>query len=337
MFILPSFLLMVGFSIAYGYTKNIPAVGHLFFGLNPAVTGLVAGTAIRLGTSALQTRYQLAQALAVYGIAVAFPSLVFPIIFLSLAGGALWGFTSLETVTPESTSIINPQPAPRFHKIVWVIGFTGVGLIFLAFVGFGGYALANNISIADAFQRFSTWVFHHRLVSLALMALKLGAFTFGGGYVMVPLMEHEVVLTHQWLSHREFMDGMALGQLTPGPVVITVTFIGYRVAGFPGAVLATIGVFVMPFFFTVWAGKSLEVFHQNRLVRGALAGVTPTAIALLAAAATSLGLTALVGPPLSQLVVLSIIALSAAIFVRCKFNPLYILIAATGLGWFFAP
>ncbi len=336
-FILPSFLLMIGFSIAYGYTKNIPAVSHLFFGLNPAVTGLVAGTAIRLGTSTLQTRYQLAQALAIYGIVVAFPGVVLPIIFLSLAGGALWGVLSLEPLAPESGPRISLRPSTRFHKIVWVVGLTGIGLLFLALVGFGGYALANNISMADAFQRCSTWLGHHRLVSLMLMALKLGAFTFGGGYVMVPLMEHEVVSTHQWLSHREFMDGMALGQLTPGPVVITVTFIGYRVAGLPGALLATISVFVMPFFFMVWAGKSLELFHQNRLVRGALAGVTPTAIALLAAAATSLGLTALVGPPLSQLVVISIIALSAAIFVRCKFNPLYILLAATGFGWFFAP
>lgn len=333
-FILPSFLLMVGFSIVYGYTKNIPAVGHLFFGLNPAVTGLVAGTAIRLGTSTLQTRYQLAQALAIYGIVVAFPGVVLPIIFLSLAGGAIWGGISLKPPAHEPGSTISLRLPARFYKIVVVIG---IGLIFLVFTGFGGYALANNISMADTFQRVSTWVFHHRLTSLALMALKLGAFTFGGGYVMVPLMEHEVVSTHQWLSHSEFMDGMALGQLTPGPVVITVTFIGYRVAGLPGALLATISVFVMPFFFMVWAGKSLEIFHQNPFIRGALAGVTPTAIALLAAAATSLGLTALVGPPLSQLVVISIIALSAAIFVRCKFNPLYILLAATGLGWFFAP
>ena len=337
MFILPSFFLMVGFSIVYEYTRNVPAVSHLFFGLNPAVTGLVAGTAVRLGTSALQTRYQLGHALIVYGIAVAFPGMVFPIIFLSLVGGAIWGITSPKTIPPESSSISSDDLHPYLHRMIRVIALSTGVLIVIGLAGLGVHALVNNGSVADSFQRFSNWLFQHRLLSLAAIALKLGTFTFGGGYVMVPLMEHEVVTTHQWLSHREFMDGMALGQLTPGPVVITVTFIGYRVAGLPGALIATIGVFLMPFFFTVWAGKSLELFHRNRMVRGALAGVTPTAIALLAAAATSLGLTALVGPPLSQLVVISIIALSAAIFVRCKFNPLYILLAATGVGWFFAP
>lgn len=86
------------------------------------------------------------------------------------------------------------------------------------------------------------------LTSLAGVSLKSGAFVFGSGLAIVPLLIHDVVEVHHWLTHRQFMDALALGQITPGPVIITVTFIGYRVAGFLGALVATAGVFLPAFF-----------------------------------------------------------------------------------------
>ena len=91
----------------------------------------------------------------------------------------------------------------------------------------------------------------------------MGSVTFGG-LVMLPLIESEVVNTHHWLTHQEFADAFAMGQITPGPVLITATFIGYRVAGTIGALVATISIFLPSFLMTIAAASSLRQFRSNR-------------------------------------------------------------------------
>src|SRR5204863_5568717 len=82
------------------------------------------------------------------------------------------------------------------------------------------------------------------LLTIASIFLRIGTVTFGGGFVMVPLIEAEVVETHHWLTHQQFVEAFALGQITPGPVLITATFIGYHVAGTLGALVATVCIFL---------------------------------------------------------------------------------------------
>jgi len=127
------------------------------------------------------------------------------------------------------------------------------------------------------------------LLTLATIFLRMGAVTFGGGYVMIPLIESEVVNSHQWLTHQEFADATALGQITPGPVLITATFIGYRVAGTLGALIATISIFLPAFLMTLAAGASLRRFRTNEIVQSFLRGVAPAVVGLLVAAAVSIG------------------------------------------------
>jgi chromate transporter len=127
------------------------------------------------------------------------------------------------------------------------------------------------------------------LLTIASIFLRIGAVTFGGGYVMVPLIEAEVVHEHGWLTHREFVEAFALGQVTPGPVLITATFIGYRVAGTLGALVATVSIFLPSLVLTVVAGSSLRRFRANRQVQAFLRGVTPAVVGLLVAAACSVG------------------------------------------------
>jgi chromate transporter len=127
------------------------------------------------------------------------------------------------------------------------------------------------------------------LLTIASIFLRIGAVTFGGGYVMVPLIEAEVVHAHGWLTHREFVEAFALGQVTPGPVLITATFIGYRVAGTLGALVATVSIFLPSLVLTVVAGSSLRRFRANRQVQAFLRGVTPAVVGLLVAAAWSVG------------------------------------------------
>jgi len=125
-------------------------------------------------------------------------------------------------------------------------------------------------------------------LSLAFIFFRIGAVTFGGGFVMIPQIESEVVNSHHWLTHQEFADATALGQITPGPVLIMATFIGYRVAGTIGAVLATICVFLPAFLMTLAAGSSFRRFRANRQMQAFLRGVAPAVTGLLAAAAWSI-------------------------------------------------
>jgi len=127
------------------------------------------------------------------------------------------------------------------------------------------------------------------LLTLSTLFLRIGSITFGGGFVMIPLIEAEVVDAHHWLTHQEFVDATALGQVTPGPVLITATFIGYRVAGTIGALVATVCIFFPSFLLTVVAGSSLARFHTNKIVQSFLRGVTPAVVGLLVAAGISVG------------------------------------------------
>jgi chromate transporter len=121
------------------------------------------------------------------------------------------------------------------------------------------------------------------------MFLRIGAITFGGGFVMIPLIEADVVHNNHWLTHQEFADATALGQITPGPVLIVATFIGYRVAGTLGALVATVSIFFPSFLLTVAAGSSLFRFQTNAVVQSFLKGVTPAVVGLLVAAGISIG------------------------------------------------
>jgi chromate transporter len=127
------------------------------------------------------------------------------------------------------------------------------------------------------------------LITLAAIFLRMGSVTFGGGLVMVPLIESEVVNNHHWLTHQEFADAFALGQITPGPVLITATFVGYRVAGTLGALVATVSIFLPAFLMTIAAASSLKRFRSNEQVQSFLRGVAPAVVGLLVAAGLSVG------------------------------------------------
>lgn len=127
------------------------------------------------------------------------------------------------------------------------------------------------------------------LLALSTVFLRTGTVTFGGGFVMIPLIESEIVNSRHWVTHQEFADATALGQITPGPVLISATFIGYQVAGTLGALVATVSIFLPSFLMTIAAGSSLRRFRNNELVQSFLRGVAPAVVGLLLAAALSIG------------------------------------------------
>src|SRR5262245_64595196 len=161
------------------------------------------------------------------------------------------------------------------------------------------------------------------LITLSAMFLRMGSATFGGGFVMLPEIESEVVNSHHWLTHQEFADATALGQITPGPVLIMATFIGYRVAGFVGALFSTLCVFLPSFLMTIAAGSSFRRFRTNRQMQAFLRGVAPAVTGLLIAAAWSVarsGIHTIVGATMAAVILV--------ILLRYRPNSLWVLMGA---------
>ncbi|MFQ5895328.1 MAG: chromate efflux transporter [Nitrospinota bacterium] len=134
------------------------------------------------------------------------------------------------------------------------------------------------------------------LLFLTGFFLKVGAFIYGGGYVIIPFIQLEVVEKFRWLTAQEFVDGLALGQLTPGPIVKTAAFIGYKVAGLGGAVAATFAIFFPSFVFVLLAAPFLARFREDPRVRAFLKGVNPAVVGAILAATVGIGRASLVDP-----------------------------------------
>ena len=133
------------------------------------------------------------------------------------------------------------------------------------------------------------------LAKLSVVFLRIGAATFGGGLAMIPALDHQIVDTLHWLTPREFSDGVTLGQITPGPVAITATFVGYRVAGLGGAAIATLATFLPAFIATFIAGRSVQRFRQSAAMQSLFEALAPAIVGIVGAAAISLARTSIHG------------------------------------------
>ncbi|MBY0754697.1 chromate transporter [Clostridium sardiniense] len=120
------------------------------------------------------------------------------------------------------------------------------------------------------------------LIQLFFTFLKIGTFSFGGGYAMIPFIQREIIENHQWINNNVFMDIIGISQMTPGPVAInSATFVGYKVSGVFGSIAATLGVVTMSFILVSIASKAMEKFKESKVLRGALLGMRPVLIALI--------------------------------------------------------
>ncbi|MDH7576602.1 MAG: chromate transporter [Bacillota bacterium] len=167
------------------------------------------------------------------------------------------------------------------------------------------------------------------LFDFLLTFVKIGLFSFGGGYAVVPLIAAEVVQHHQWLTASEFADLLALSQLTPGPLMVnTATFIGYRVGGVPGAALGTLGVVLPAFMIMLILTHYYRMFRERALVRRLLRGFYPVVVALLASATIFFARTT----PFSWKVPV-IAAFTCGTLATRRLDPFWTLIGAGCLGW----
>lgn len=165
------------------------------------------------------------------------------------------------------------------------------------------------------------------LLTIAWIYLRIGLMFVGGGYVLIPLLNHIMVEQYQWLTLRQFLDGLALSQLTPGPLAMLATFTGFRAGGFPGALIATVCIFAPCVVLMLIVGRNYHRLKKVDLIRTTLDGLLPAVVGLVAAAAWNLGMSSLTG-----LKEVAVLAVGFAIFKWTKTTPMYVIVGAGLLG-----
>ena len=179
-----------------------------------------------------------------------------------------------------------------------------------------------------------------KYLDLFLTFLKIGAFTFGGGYAMIPLIQRETVDNHGWINNDDVLEIVAIAESTPGPVAInSATFVGHKIGGFWGAVSATTGVVLPSFVIILVVAGCLDRFRKSRVVQGCMSGLRPAVIGLIGAAAVTTGktvffpagisLTGLSTPAFYSAAVIFLLMLLPALK---KVHPILIIVASAVLG-----
>ena len=170
-------------------------------------------------------------------------------------------------------------------------------------------------------------------MSIALFCwvlLYINALTLGGGYVMLPLLQREFVEKHHWLTNQEFIDAIAVGQVTPGPLTVMNAFIGYKLHGFLGAILAVFSSYLPSIIIVTLAAKYYYAYRESAMVYATFQGIKPAVIGLLAAVAISLGNTSLVDAGTLA------VALSSFVLITfIKVDPTFIILGAGLIGALF--
>lgn len=161
-----------------------------------------------------------------------------------------------------------------------------------------------------------------------LRVLAIGTFTFGGGYAMVSALQQDLVTRHGWLTPGEFSNGVAVGQVTPGPLMIMIAFLGYKIAGVWGALLGTVGLFAPSFVAVLVLSRYYQRFKASPRLEAALKGVSAAVAGLLAAASVDLARTAL-GHPATIIIAAASAALIAG---TRRLDPGWVLLASGVAG-----
>lgn len=300
--ILPSFFLLLGFSYAYFKWGEIPAVSNIFNGFLPAVAAIIVVAALNMGKKTLTGNIERALAIAAMLALVIVGGFYITLAIIAVSG--FLGYLLLphaDVNAHEKDSSDNGVP-----KSLIAIVSAYVVAVLVSFVN------AQSFIIAKLFSTFSS----------------MSVLLFGGGFVFIPMIQEVVVDAYQWVTHKEFIDGIALGQVTPGPILISATFIGYKVAGIWGASLATIGIFAPPAIVMLVCTGFLDRIKSSQLIRTVLKGIRCGVIGMIAAAAY-----VVINSAEPNLVTLMIFVLSMSALLILKLEVVWIIPFAGILGY----
>ena len=273
-FILPAVVIVTAVAWAYVRFGTLPAAESVLYGVKPVVIAVVAQALWGLGRTAIKSRALAALAV---GATVAAAAGVHELIILAACGAVM-------------------ALARGVYRTVGGSGAAGVALL----------AGPNLITLGGTAAPAAVPV---NLGPLFGVFVKVGAVLFGSGYVLLAFLRADLVERLGWLTERQLLDAVAVGQITPGPVFTTATFIGYVLRGWPGALVATVGIFLPAFIFVAVSGPLIPRMRRSPTVAAALDGVNAASLALMAVVTWQLGRAALVDPFTTLLAAVSLLLL----------------------------
>lgn len=303
-FIFPAVIITAIFAYIYTEFGSLPQIAPLFYGIKPVVIAVILGALWRLGQKAMKSR----QLLIIVCLVVLLLLLGINEVIALLLGG-LFGIIGLK---------IGGDQSPPRQTTSMLVGGLSIGAIINA-------SVSSNLSTITP----SLW-------QLGLFFLKVGSVLFGSGYVLVAFLEGELVANNHWLTQQQLIDAIAIGQFTPGPVLSTATFIGYLILGIPGAITATIGIFLPSFFFVAALNPLIPKLRQSKLAGAFLDAVNVSSVALMAVVTLRLAQTTFLKPignlPFDLIaIVMTIIA--SVLVLRFGVNTPLLVLGGALIGW----
>jgi len=290
-FILPSFLMVVTLGVIYKLFGGLPWMQAVFYGIGAAVIGIIAMSSYKLTTKSIgKINLQSLQ-----------------------KNWLLW----LLYVTGIAITVITQSEEVLF--------FIAAGLAYMLVKAPPKWAqksqTINSILMGIGFWRFE-WP---TLGKIGWFFTKAGAFVFGSGLAIVPFLHGGVVQEYKWLNEHEFLDAVAVAMITPGPVVITVGFIGYLVAGFPGAAVAALATFLPCYLFTVIPAPYFKKISRNSSIKAFVDGITAAVIGALVGAVIVIASRSITDIPTA---IIAAACLAVLIYFKKIQEPYIILVAA---------
>lgn len=303
-FIGPAFLLTLVLAVLYSSTGQIPQIEAVLWGIKPVIVAIIANVGYRLALTALQNR-ALWVLFIVSTAAVLFTPI--PEVIVMIAAGVIYG--------------------------LYVTGFGGASAAMAAFVP----------KITDTIYRVPTLkpMIYEGIIAtppslwnIFFYFFKVGLVLFGSGYVLISYIQQDVVNGFGWLNGRQLLDAVAIGQLTPGPVSTTVAVVGYIVAGLPGAIAATLGIFIPCFILVILTAPLIPKMRQSKFLGGFLSGVNAGVIAAILVTLidlTGAAMRSLDGAAWSPMAVL-LAVVTLGLLVRYKVNATWLILLGGVVG-----
>jgi chromate transporter len=292
-FIAPSFVLVFAVAVAYAHYQGLPVVQALFAGIAPAVMAIIAVAAYKLARMTNHRDLRLWAISGVLAVVTAVTGAEIAVLFI--AAGLL-----MIALDAPPRWLRRPRP-PAIPTVGGLGPLAGKSLAF----GAGGGTL----------------------LALGWFFLKAGAFIFGSGLAIVPFLRQGVVHDHHWLTDGQFLDAVAIGLITPGPIVITATFIGYLAAGWQGAIVATIAIFTPIFLGVVLPGRWFIRHRDNPQIKAFVAGATAAAAGAIAGAVVVLS-----RQTIHTWAAAAIAAVSLGLLLKWKIKEPYLVAAGAAAG-----
>lgn len=306
-FIFPAVTITAILAWLYQSFGTLPQLTPLLYGIKPAILAVIFGALWRLGKKAIKNRQLLTIGLGVIPLLLLGINEVIALLIGGIIGGIWLQLTTDKKQPPNSATEI-------------VIGSLTMGTIMKAI------AAQTNSSITPP------------LWQLGVFFLKVGSVLFGSGYVLIAFLEGEVVNKYHWLSQQQLLDAIAIGQFTPGPVLSTSTFIGYLISGVPGAIVATLGIFLPSFVFVAALNPLVTKLRQSSWTSSFLDAVNVSSVALMVVVTLKLAQATLIKPianiPFDPVATM-ITAMAAILLLRFKLNSAWLVLGGAALGYLF--